>query len=191
MASKTVSARFRNREPPAGLIYREDFLSPEEEAELVERIRSLPLKEFEFHGYLAKRRVISYGWRYRYDERSLQRADEIPEFLLGLRERAAIFAALPPADLAQALVTEYRPGTPIGWHRDKAVYGDVVGVSLLSSCVFRFRRKIGAGWERYSRVIDPRSAYLLRGPVRAEWEHSIPEVETLRYSITFRSLRRG
>jgi alkylated DNA repair dioxygenase AlkB len=177
-------------EPPTGFLYRDDFVSPEEERELVERIRPLPLKEFEFRGYLAKRRVISYGWRYRYDERSLQRADALPGFLLDLREKAAAFATLAPADLEAALVTEYTPGTPIGWHRDKPVYEDVIGISLLSSCTFRFRRKIGAGWERYSRAVEPRSAYLMRGPARHEWEHSIPEVDVLRYSITFRSLAR-
>ena len=39
-----------------------------------------------------------------------------------------------------------------------------------------------------SLIVEPRSAYLLRGPSRTEWEHSIPAVDALRYSITFRSL---
>jgi alkylated DNA repair dioxygenase AlkB len=86
-------------------------------------------------------------------------------------------------------VTEYSPGAPIGWHRDKAMFGDVVGISLLSSCLFRMRRKAGDKWERYSRTLDPRSAYLMRGPSRTEWEHSIPPVDALRYSITFRNFR--
>jgi len=34
-----------------------------------------------------------------------------------------------------------------------------------------------------------RSAYLLRGPVRRDWEHSIPPLDQLRYSVTFRSVR--
>jgi alkylated DNA repair dioxygenase AlkB len=87
------------------------------------------------------------------------------------------------------LITEYSPGTTIGWHCDKGVFDDVVGVSLLSPCLFRLRRKAGAAWERYSLTVEPRSVYLLRGAARTEWEHSIPAVETLRYSITFRSLR--
>jgi alkylated DNA repair dioxygenase AlkB len=94
-----------------------------------------------------------------------------------------------PGRLAQALVTEYDAGAAIGWHRDKGVFGDVVGVSLLAPCTFRLRRRAGAGWERATLVAAPRSAYLLRGPARAEWEHSIPPVAALRYSITFRSLR--
>jgi alkylated DNA repair dioxygenase AlkB len=87
------------------------------------------------------------------------------------------------------LVTEYVPGAAIGWHRDKAVFGDVVGVSLVSACVFRIRRTSGTAWERNSFRLEPRSAYLLRGPARTEWEHSIPAVDSLRYSVTFRTLR--
>jgi alkylated DNA repair dioxygenase AlkB len=176
--------------PPAGLRYRDGFLDVEEERDLIGRFRDLPFEEFAFHGYLAKRRVVYFGWQYRYDDRELHPAGEIPDFLLPVRERAAAFAGVAPADLPHAMVSEYRPGTPIGWHRDKAVFGDVIGVSLLSSCVFRLRRRVESGrWERWSFVAAPRSAYLLRGPARGEWEHSIPEVPELRYSITFRSLR--
>lgn len=92
-------------------------------------------------------------------------------------------------DYQHALITEYGPGAAIGWHRDKGVFGDVIGISLLSPCLFRFRRKANSTWERYSLTAEPRSAYLLRGAARTEWEHSIPAVDALRYSITFRSLR--
>ena len=179
----------RRTEPPDGFRYRADLLEPPEEEDLVARIRDLPLAEFEFQGYLAKRRVVYYGWQYRYDVRELRPADEIPGFLLGVREKAAAFAGVPAADFVQALVAEYRPGTQIGWHRDRPSFGDVIGVSLLSPCVFRLRRKLGGGWERYSRTAEPRSAYVMTGPARREWEHSIPAVATLRYSITFRTLR--
>ena len=173
---------------PEGFRYQAEVLPAEEERELVEHIRELPLKEFEFHGYVGKRRVISYGWHYDFGERKLQQAEEIPAFLLPVRDRAAAFADLAPGDLSHALVTEYGPGAAIGWHRDKSVFGDVIGLSLLSSCAFRLRRKAGAKWERYSLTAEPRSAYLLRGPSRTEWEHSIPAVDSLRYSLTFRTL---
>jgi alkylated DNA repair dioxygenase AlkB len=176
-------------ELPEGFKYQPDIISPEEEGELLEWIRELPFKEFEFHGFVGKRRVVSYGWRYNFSERTVQKADDIPAWLLPLREAAAEFAAVEPASLQQVLVTEYAPGAAIGWHRDKAVFGDVIGVSLVSSCVFRLRRKVGATWERASLQAEPRSAYLLRGPSRTEWEHSIPPVDTLRYSITFRNFR--
>lgn len=174
---------------PEGFRYQPDVLPPDEERELVERIATLPLKEFEFHGYVGKRRVLSYGWHYDFGERKLSQVEEIPSFLLPARERAAAFAGVAPGDLPHALVTEYGPGAAIGWHRDKGVFGDVIGISLLSPCVFRLRRKAGAKWERYSLTAEPRSAYLLRGPSRTEWEHSIPAVDALRYSITFRSLK--
>jgi alkylated DNA repair dioxygenase AlkB len=95
-----------------------------------------------------------------------------------------------PSTLQQALVTEYAPGAGIGWHRDKAMFGDVIGLSLLSPCIFRLRRRAGPRrWERASVTAEPRSAYLLRGASRTEWEHSIPPVAELRYSITFRNFR--
>lgn len=179
----------RSAVAPEGFRYQAEVLPPDEERELVERIRELPLKEFEFHGYVGKRRVISYGWHYDFGQEKLQPTSEMPAFLLQVRERAAAFAGLQAEDLPHALVTEYSPGTTIGWHRDKGVFDDVVGVSLLSACTFRLRRKTGQAWERYSQTVEPRSAYLLRGASRTEWEHSIPAVETLRYSVTFRSLR--
>ncbi len=175
--------------PPEGFRYQAEMLPPEEERDLVARLRELPLKEFNFHGYVGRRRVLSFGWSYNFETHRLRHAEAVPDFLLGLRERAANFAGLTPEDLQQALVTEYGPGAAIGWHRDKAVFGDVIGISLLSPCIFRLRRKIDEKWQRYSLTAEPRSIYLLRGPSRTEWEHSIPSVPALRYSITFRSLR--
>jgi alkylated DNA repair dioxygenase AlkB len=132
---------------------------------------------------------VSYGWRYDFAEEALRPAEAIPGFLLPLRARAAAFADLAPERLPHVLVTEYDAGAGIGWHRDKGVFGDVVGISLLAPCRFRLRRRRGDGWERASVDAAPRSAYLLRGPSRTEWEHSIPPVDALRYSVTFRDLR--
>ena len=176
--------------PPEGFRYEESLITPGEQAQLVLEIEKLDLKEFEFHGFLGKRRTRSFGWHYSFASESLDETQNIPEFLVPLRERVAVFASLRPNDFPHVLVTEYSPGTPIGWHRDKAVFEDVVGVSLLSACSFRLRRKTPDGWERFTQTLAPRSVYLLRGAVRRNWEHSIPPVERLRYSITFRSLRR-
>ena len=118
----------------------------------------------------------------------MNKTDDMPGFLLPVREKAAAFANISADALQQVLVTEYGPGAAIGWHRDRPVFGDVVGLSLLSSCTFRLRRRQGSQWERTTLVVAPRSIYLLRGPSRTEWDHSIPAVSTLRYSITFRNV---
>jgi alkylated DNA repair dioxygenase AlkB len=158
------------------------------EQALLDEIRALPFRAFEFHGFAGKRRVVSFGWRYDFNCGGLSKAEDMPRFLLPVRERAAAFATIPPQDLQQVLVTEYGAGAAIGWHRDRSVFGDVVGISLLSSCTFRLRRKEGTRWQRANLTVEPRSIYLLRGPSRFEWEHSIPAVSTLRYSITFRNV---
>jgi alkylated DNA repair dioxygenase AlkB len=174
---------------PAGFRYAPDVIDADEEARLVEAFAALPFKEFEFHGFFGKRRIVSFGFRYDYNGGGLQEAAPMPEFLLPLRQRAAVFAGLAPERLQNALVTEYRPGTSIGWHRDRPHYDDVIGVSLSSACTFRLRRRSGPGWERAALRTDRRSIYLMRGASRWEWEHSIPAVDALRYSITFRSMR--
>ena len=174
---------------PEGFRYQPDVISPAQEVTLLERIRELPFKPFEFHGYLGKRRVVSFGWKYDFEGRKLEKSRDMPEFLLELREVAGRFARIPGEDLQMVLVSEYEAGAGIGWHRDKDVFGQVVGLSLVSPCVFRLRRKVADKWERASIVAEPRSAYLLDGPSRTEWEHSIPEVDALRYSITFRNFR--
>ena len=188
---------------PQGFRYQPELIESSEEDELVSRIGDLPFKEFEFiQGYKGKRRVVSFGWQYDYSGQELRKADDIPDYLLALRMRAAHFAGLPAEKLQQVLVTEYRPGAGIGWHRDKPVFDEVVGLSLLAPCVLRFRRKLEQGtprdhdgktkrakWERVNVLAEPRSAYFLSGPARSVWQHSILRVDSLRYAITFRSLR--
>ena len=174
---------------PDGFAYQPELITASEESGLLEHIRQLDFREFEFQGFTGKRRVVSFGWRYDFSTHRLDPAEPVPDFLHGVRAKAARFAGLEQELLAQALVTEYDAGAAIGWHKDRSVFGDVVGVSLLSACTFRLRREKDDGWERVSLLAEPRSVYLLRGSVRTQWEHSIPAVETLRYSITFRTLR--
>jgi alkylated DNA repair dioxygenase AlkB len=174
---------------PSGFRYAPELISAEQERALVDHMSSLPFKEFEFQGFLGKRRVVSFGWRYDFNGGGFQKIEPMPDFLLLLRDRAAAFAGLAPQALEHALLLEYPPGAAIGWHKDRPVFDDVIGVSLLSPCQFRFRRKAESKWERRSLTAEPRSVYLLRGPSRTEWEHSIPGVDALRYSVTFRSLK--
>lgn len=173
---------------PEGLRHQPDLISAAEEAALVRDLADLPFVPFNFHGYLGNRRVVSFGLRYDYDRRVVENAAPLPGFLEALRPRAAAFAGRPAEDFVQCLVNEYREGAGIGWHRDKPQFGEVVGVSLLAPCVMRFRRRIEGGFERLATPLAPRSAYLLSGPARSQWEHSITPMDRLRYSVTFRTL---
>ena len=173
---------------PEGFWYEKELLSPDEEEALTSTFERLPFREFEFRGFLGKRRTVSFGWRYDFNVRKLQPTETIPTFLLALRQKAAEFADLSEDGLQHSLVTEYSPGAAIGWHKDRPEFANVIGISLGAPCLFRFRRKQGTRWERASTELQPRSAYLLRGSARWDWQHSISPVDTLRYSITLRSL---
>jgi alkylated DNA repair dioxygenase AlkB len=175
---------------PEGFRYTPDLLSPAEAAALVEAFEGLGFRPFQFYGYLGHRETVSYGWRYDYADRVLKRAEPLPGWLEPARAKAEAFAGLAEGALVQALITRYAPGTTIGWHRDRPDFEVVVGISLLSPAVLRFRRKAAGQWERRSLTVLPRSAYVLDGPARREWEHSLRPVEALRYSVTFRSLSR-
>jgi alkylated DNA repair dioxygenase AlkB len=185
----TAPDLFGRDRAPAGLRYAADLISASEEQSLVRHFASLPFKPFEFHGYLGNRRVVSYGHRYDYAARALRGAGPMPAFLEPLKQVAGEFTGIPAAAFEQALVTEYPPGAGIGWHRDKPMFENVVGLSFLVPCTLRLRRKAATGWERHAVRIEPRSAYLLHGAVRDEWEHSITPLDVLRYSVTFRTFR--
>jgi alkylated DNA repair dioxygenase AlkB len=176
---------------PEGMRYGEEVISASLEKKLVDFIATLPLKPFEFVGGLkGNRKVVSFGFKYDWSSHRLEVADPMPPLILDLREEVAPFTGIASCKLQQVLVTVYAPGAGIGWHKDRPHFDDVVGVSLLSPCLFRLRRKAGAKWERKSFKAQPRSAYLLSGASRSGWEHSIPPLKELRYSVTFRSFDR-
>jgi alkylated DNA repair dioxygenase AlkB len=174
---------------PEGFRHRADLITEAQEAALLAWLQTLEFRPYEFQGYLANRRVVSFGLRYDDRTRQVGPAEPIPVELHGLRSQAAAFAGVAPDALQHVLINEYRPGAPIGWHRDRPQFGAVVGVSLLSPCIFRLRRRTGRGFERASLRLEPRSAYVMQGPARDEWEHSIPPAEQLRYSVTLRTVR--
>jgi alkylated DNA repair dioxygenase AlkB len=155
-------------EPPVpdGFRYAPDVIPNDLQLTLLHKIPELPYKAFYFHGFEGRRRTVSYGWKYDFDAQRVRKADDIPPFLLPLRALAGSFAGIDPDRLEQALVTENGPGAPIGWHRDKFVFGQVVGISLLSPCTFRLRRRHGDRWQRSSIVVDPGSAYVIGGDAR-------------------------
>ncbi|MBV2148197.1 alpha-ketoglutarate-dependent dioxygenase AlkB [Sphingobium sp. AS12] len=171
-----------------GLSYRDDLLSRDEELRLIAGIDASALEPFRFQGWLGKRLTSSFGWRYDFDDARFGPTDPIPDWLLPARDRAAVFAGLEPASLAQALLIRYDPGAGIGWHRDRPVFDHVVGISLGVSAPLRFRRRKAEGFDRVTVPLAPRSIYHFRGEARYQWEHSIAEMEETRWSITFRTL---
>lgn len=171
-----------------GLKYRDDLISEGEEQELLDRLSSLDLAPFRFHGWLGNRKTQSFGWRYDFDDASFSRTEPIPDWLDGVRAKAAAFAGLKPDDFVQALVARYDPGAGIGWHRDRDVFEKVVGISLSTPATLRFRQRFpNGGFRRASVEVEPRSAYLLSGESRWDWEHGIKPGDQLRFSITFRT----
>jgi alkylated DNA repair dioxygenase AlkB len=172
----------------AGLRYREDVIDRAEECTLIERLASLELTPFRFHGWLGNRKTESFGWRYDFDDASFKPTEAIPTWLYSVREKAAIFAGLQPDDFVHVLLARYDPGAGIGWHRDRDVFEKVVGISLSTPATLRFRKRLPTGFKRASVEVAPRSAYLLSGEARHDWEHSISPGHSLRFSITFRTL---
>jgi len=181
---------------PSGFYYRDDFISADEEASLVGEIGWIDFSTFEMRGVVARRRVAFFGQSY---DAGRPLSPELPTFLMPLRDRIAEWAGVAGDAFGMALINEYSPGAPIGWHRDAPQYGIVGGVSLLSSCRMKLRpyippsasaRARGRRVATHEITLERRSAYLMKGEARSGYEHHIPAVSALRYSITFRTLRR-
>jgi DNA oxidative demethylase len=174
---------------PEGFELTEDFLDVSEEAALITFASTVRYGVVRMHGVEAKRRVAQFGWRYSFESYSLTPAQPVPDALLGLRERVSGKAGIAPADFSEVLVTEYPAGAGIGWHRDAPHFGVVAGVSLGAGCRMRFRRGEAGKREMAAVELPARSLYLLTGSARQGWQHTIPPVKEVRWSITFRTLR--
>jgi alkylated DNA repair dioxygenase AlkB len=169
-----------------GFRYAPEFLTTGEEGDLLTHIEKTEWSAVRMHGVVAKRRVAHFGLKYAYETRKAEEGTPIPEYLLGLRGRLAAWAEVQPDALAEALVTEYAPGAGIGWHRDAPMFGIVVAVSLAGGARMRFRRIQDPSGPKLEAALEPRSAYLLAGSARWQWQHHIPPAKELRYSVTFR-----
>jgi len=185
---------------PHGLVHRQEFIARDEEAALLDLFATLPLREARFKTYYARRRVISFhaaddaGHYASMDDDDLAPGGPLPGLLGDLQRKVAAFVGVAPADFVHVLVSEYRPGTPIGWHRDKPQYGLVAGVSLGSRARMRFRPLPAPGeWNRVDPKtlvvldLEPRSIYVMKDAIRTQWQHSLPPVPALRYSVTMRT----
>ncbi|WP_245649290.1 alpha-ketoglutarate-dependent dioxygenase AlkB [Sphingomonas mali] len=171
----------------SGLGTRPDVLTPAGERVLIAAIDSIELTPFRFQQWIGKRLTHSFGWQYDFQSGELGRGDPMPDWLLPIRDRAAVAAGTAPDALVQALLLRYDPGAGIGWHRDRPIYDQVVGISLGAPATMRFRRKQGERWRRVNVPLEPRGLYHLSGEVRHDWEHSIAPIDQTRWSITFRS----
>lgn len=174
--------------PIEGLDYRADFIAPEEEAGFIGHLEALELTPFRFQSWVGKRQTRSFGWRHDFEDASFRKGDELPDWLIPLRDRVAAMVQVAPDDFCHCLVARYDPGAGIGWHRDRPVYGLVAGISLGAEAVLRFRQRTSTGFRRARLTVERRSAYLLAGEARSDWEHSIAPGGSVRFSITFRTL---
>jgi DNA oxidative demethylase len=178
-------------ETAEGLLYVPDLLSDDEEQRLLRELEQLDFREIRMHGVVAKRAARHFGLDYDYDRRAIvAEVEPVPEWLEPVRAAAASMSELPPEDLAEVLVQRYPEGAQIGWHRDAPMFDRVLGVSLLSPARMRFRRGPAKNREQFELTLAPRSGYVLAGDVRRKWEHHIPPAKSLRYSITFRTLKK-
>jgi DNA oxidative demethylase len=178
-------------ERPDGLVYRPGLLTVPEERALLDELERLDFREIRMHGVVAKRTARHFGLDYDYERRGvLEEAEPLPDWLVPVRERAAELAGVAPDELVETLVQRYPEGAPIGWHRDAPAFGIVVGVSLGSSSRMRFRRDKGGMRRTFELDLEPRSGYVLAGEARSAWQHHVPPAKSLRFSITFRTLRR-
>jgi alkylated DNA repair protein (DNA oxidative demethylase) len=176
-------------EEPEGLVYRPELIDADEESRLLEIFETLRFDPIVIHGQAARRTARHYGLDYDYATRTPKPGEPFPEWLEPLREEAAAFAGFQADELVEALVQRYPAGSTMGWHRDAPAFDTVIGISLAGSSRLRFQR--GKNDERrvYEVTLEPRSGYVLAGPARASWQHSIPPTKELRYSVTFRTLR--
>lgn len=183
-------------ELPNGFIYRPNFITPAEEDVLLAMFESLPLVHPIYEGqYEAKRRIMSFGWGYDFKNKKLIPGPPLPKFLQGAQRKIAKWLDIPARCVAHALVTEYQPNTAIGWHVDTEEFEHVIGLSLSGWCTMklrpapRFKRKEKRKASDTTQIdLERRSAYIMQGSARWDFQHSIAPTKTLRYSITFRTL---
>ncbi|MGH6610938.1 MAG: alpha-ketoglutarate-dependent dioxygenase AlkB [Burkholderiaceae bacterium] len=177
---------------PRGLRYVDDFLSAEEEQQLIDHVSRVPMHEAQHYQYTAKRRIANFGKGYDFDQRTLHEAPPLPDFLIELRQKVADLLSIAAEDFEQALINEYRPATPLGWHRDALNFELVAGVSLASACRMRFRPyppQKGRDPRTFVLDVQPRSLYVMQDDARWRWQHSVSPTREQRWSITFRTLR--
>lgn len=178
---------------PSGLVYRPDFITSEEEADILSYIEFLPLEEADYGEYRSKRRHFGFGWGYDHEKKEFIPGPSLPPFLRRLQIRIGKWLDISPERVVEALINEYSPGSPLGWHRDNEAFEHIVGISLAGWARMRFRPYQDKDKRKdpkkvVSLELEPRSAYIMQKDIRWKWQHSVAATKVLRYSITFRTL---
>ena len=75
-----------------------------------------------------------------------------------------------------------------GWQYQFSGRGGLQKANDIPQFILPLRAVVAEFAQRVKILAEPCFAYHLTGPARHEWQHSIPSVTELRYSITFRSL---
>jgi alkylated DNA repair dioxygenase AlkB len=176
-----------------GFTYTDRFLSPDEHKSLLDYMRTFTLHTFLFQGYEAKRKVVSFGYDYNFENRKLKNGLPIPDGFKPLIEKVAAYISIPSNDFAELLITEYPVGSVINWHRDAPPFDIIAGISLGTDCIFKLRPHEKDKQTRKNVIsfsVTPGSLYVLQGEAREDWQHSIAPVKQKRFSITLRTLRK-
>lgn len=178
---------------PAGFSYSPCFITEAEEMNLLKAIDQFDLQNMKFHEYEAKRKVISFGKGWSFTEQQLKEGNPIPGEFNFLVERIADHLQISNESIAQFLITEYPVGSVINWHRDAPPFETIVGVSLLADCHFKLRPHDKEKQTRSATISLPvqrHSIYSMTGISKTAWQHCTAPVDKVRYSLTFRTLRK-
>lgn len=180
---------------PDGLRYIPNFITPDEEAALLNTIDQQPwLTDL-------KRRVQHYGWKYDYVARRVDasmRLGQLPEWLAVYCQRLYNDRLFPkPPD--QVIINEYQLGQGIAPHVDcvPCFEETIASLSLSSHCVMDFAKQTTG--EKIPQLLEPRSLITLSGDARYKWKHGIAARKTdkhdgqviqrgRRISLTFRNV---
>ncbi len=143
----------------------------------------LMLQPFLFGEFEGRRRVASFGFRYDYDVRQLQRQPTPSRWRNRCKHRDSRTPCNPDS---AALCTEYDVGVGVGWHRDKLHFDMIFGLSLNICLQVDFAK----GPARHGRRRAPVALYDDRR-VSTNMGTQQSAVQPPRYSITFRTMTNG
>jgi DNA oxidative demethylase len=186
-----LATRLTMKRPPSGFVYHPHVLTADQEDALLAELEAIETTEVKIMNRVALRRVAQFGFNYRYGAGGVRKGAPIPEFLQILLEDIAPLAGKCADDFDQVLINRYPTRARIDWHTDDRHFGPtILVVSLGAEATLQLKQKTATGYRYYSQTLGPRSTYVLSGAARATWEHRILPVKDLRYSITFRSVKK-